>query len=122
MLATLAIAPLMLAQAATAHMVEQEYETREVAYEELVDGDARAAVVRLEAELQDNPGDPAILINLASAHSLLGNYDAAQSYYRAARDADEGYQLELANGRWADSREVATLGLASVEFEALAAR
>ncbi len=122
MFATLAIAPLMLAQAATAHMVEQQYETRDVAYEQLVEGDAESAIVALEAALADNPGDPAILINLGSAHAQMGNLERAEFYYRAARDSREDYRLELANGRWVDSRDAARLGLASVEFEAVAAR
>lgn len=122
MFATLAFAPLMLAQAATAHMVEQQYETRDVAYEELVQGDAEGALAELEAALAENPGDPAILINLGSAHSALGNLERAEFYYNAARSSSETYQLELANGRWMDSREAASLALASVELRALAAR
>ncbi|MBH5321766.1 tetratricopeptide repeat protein [Aurantiacibacter sediminis] len=112
----------MAGQAVTAEMVEQQYETREVAFEQLIEGDAAAAVTRLEAELEANPGDPAILINLGSAHAQLGNYEQAEAYYQAARDSDEEYQLELANGRWLDSRDAARLALASVEFEALASR
>ena len=122
MLLTLAVAPLFIAQAATSVMVEQQYETRDVAYEELVEGDAAAAVLQLEAALVDNPGDPALLINLGSAHSQLGNFERAEFYFRAARESSESYELELANGRWLDSREAATLALASVELEALASR
>lgn len=122
MFATLAIAPLLLAQAATANMVEAEYETQDVAYEELMQGDAQEAIVQLEGELQQNPGDPALLINLGSAHAALGNLERAEFYYREARDSDEIYELELANGRWLDSRDAATLALANVEFQALAAK
>lgn len=122
MFATLVFAPMMLAQAATAHMVEQQYETRDVAYEQLVEGDAAEAVSILEAALLENPDDPAILINLGSAHSALGNLERAEFYYNAARDSHQEYRLELANGRWMDSREAATLALASVELQALAAR
>ncbi len=122
MIATLALAPLMLAQAATALMVEQQYETRDVAYEELMQGDAEAALAELEAALAENPDDPAILINLGSAHSALGNLERAEFYYNAARNSSEEYELELANGRWMASREAASLALASVELQALAAR
>ncbi|MDE1467594.1 tetratricopeptide repeat protein [Aurantiacibacter sp. D1-12] len=122
MFATLIAAPMLLAQSATAQMVEQNYETREVAFEELLEGDARAAIAQLEAELEANPGDPAVLINLGSAHAQLGEFERAQAYYRQARDCEEGYELELANGRWLHSRDAATLALATVEFEALAAR
>jgi len=122
MFATLVVAPLMMAQAATAQMVEQNYERVDVAYEELVAGDAEAAVLQLEAELAEHGGNPALLINLGSAYAQLGNYERAKFYYRAARDCEEQYQLELANGRWLDSRDAATLALATVELEALAAR
>ena len=122
MFATLTLAPLLLAQAATATMVEQQYEQLDVAYEELVSGDAAAAVAELELALEENPGDPAVLINLGTAHSLLGNYERAEFYYRAARETRVSYNLELASGRWLDSRDAARLALASVQLEALAAR
>jgi len=122
MIATLAFAPILLAQATTGHMVEQQYETVDVAYEELVDGDAEAAVTQLEAQLVDEGGHPALFINLGSAHARLGNLERAEFFYRAARDCDEEYQMELADGRWMDSRDAARLALASVELEALAAR
>lgn len=122
MFATLTLGPLLLAQAATAVMVEQQYEVLDVAYGELAGGDPAAALVELEAELQANPGDPAVLINLGTAHSLLGNYERAEFYYRAARETSVAYEMELAGGRWLDSRDVARLALASVELEALASR
>ncbi len=122
MFATLIAAPMLLAQSATAQMVEQNYETREVAFDELIEGNAQAAITRLEAELEANPGDPAVLINLGTAHLQAGNFDRAQAYYRQARDCEDGYELELADGRWLHSSEAAALALATVEFEALAAR
>ncbi|WP_340588779.1 tetratricopeptide repeat protein [Erythrobacter alti] len=122
MFATLAFAPLVLAQAATAQMVEQNYETVDVAYEELAEGDAAAAVAQLEAELAEHGGHPALYINLGSAHAQLGNFERAGFYYGEARDCEEEYEVEMANGRWLGSREVARLALATVELEALAAR
>lgn len=122
MLTTLTIAPLLLAQAATAQMVDQQYEAHDVAYEELLDGDAETAVAALEADLAENGGHPALYINLGSAHARLGNVERAEFFYRTARDCEEVYQMEMADGRWMDSREVASLALASVELEALAAR
>lgn len=122
MIAALALAPLLLAQAATGQMVEQEYETVDVAYEELADGDAEAAIAQLEAELAEDGGHPALFINLGSAHARLGNLERAEFFYRAARDCEEEYQMELADGRWMDSRDVARLALAGVEMQALAAR
>ena len=122
MLVTLAAAPLFLAQAATSVMVEQQYETRDVAYEELVGGDNAAAIAALEDALAENPADPAILINLGTAHARMGNYERAEFYFNAARESDVQYDLELAGGRWLDSRDAATLALSSVQLEALAAR
>lgn len=122
MLATLAIAPLMMAQSVTATMVEQEFERRDVAYEQLQSGEAEAAIAALEAELAANPGDPAVHINLGTAYAQTGNAERAEFHFRAARDAGEAYQLELADGRWIDSRDAARLALATVEVRALAAR
>ncbi|GGD65615.1 hypothetical protein GRI62_11175 [Erythrobacter arachoides] len=122
MLATLALAPLLFAQAVTSVMVEQQYEQRDVAFAELAAGDAPAAIAALEAELAQHPDDPALLINLGSAWSRAGNAERAEFYYRAARDTDQRYNLELADGRWIDSRDAAQLALASVELRALAAR
>ena len=122
MLATLLFAPLLMAQAVTNDIVDQQVETTEVAYEELMAGDYEAAIVVLEAALEDHPGDPAILINLGSAHSALGNQDLAQRYYRAARASDEHYEMELADGRWLDSRDVAAMAMGTVEVRSLASR
>ncbi|KLE34916.1 hypothetical protein AAW00_10870 [Aurantiacibacter luteus] len=109
-------------QSVTAVMVDQQVERQDVAYEQLVAGQTEAAVAELEARLLDHPGDPALLINLGSAWSQLGNAERAEYYYRLARDADETYELELADGRWIDSRDAARLALASVELRALASR
>ncbi len=122
MIVTLVLAPLLLAQAATEQMVEQQYERVDVAYVELAEGDAEAAVTRLEAELAEHGGHPALFINLGSAHARLGNLERAEFFYRAARDCDEEYEMELADGRWMASRDAARLALASVELEALATR
>ena len=122
MLATFVFAPLLMAQAVTTDIVEQQVETRDVAYEEMVAGEFGAAIALLEDALEDHPGDPAILINLGSAHSALGNWDTAQTYYRAARLSDEHYEMELADGRWLDSRDVAAMAMGAVEVRSLASR
>ncbi|MGB3166015.1 MAG: tetratricopeptide repeat protein [Alteraurantiacibacter sp.] len=120
MLTALMIASLVAAEDPTARMVEQNRERREVAYEELMEGDAATALVELEHQLERNPGDPAILINLGATHTMLANYVEAEAYYRAAQQAEESYELELADGRWIDSRRAATMALGSVEVLALA--
>ena len=119
MFATLMIAPLLMVQDPTAAMVQQNRETREVAHAELMRGDAEAALIELEAQLERYPGDPAILINLGATHTMLENYERAEFYYRAAQQAEESYELELADGRWVDSRAAATMALGSVEVLAL---
>lgn len=119
MLTSLLTASLLLVQDPTAAMVEQNREAREVAHEELMRGDAGAALVELEEQLERHPGDPAILINLGATHTLLENYERAEYYYRAAQQAEESYELELADGRWIDSRAAATMALGSVEVLAI---
>ncbi|RJY09865.1 tetratricopeptide repeat protein [Aurantiacibacter aquimixticola] len=122
MFATLVIAPLMFSQAVTAEMVEQNRETREVAYEELIAGDAEAALPVLLAELEDEPGDPAVLINLGNAYTQLGNLERAEFYYSAALDSEIEYEVELADGSWIESRDAARLALGTVQVLALASR
>lgn len=122
MIATLAIAPLLLAQAATAQMVQQEQEKRDVAYEQIAQGDLDGAIVALETALREEPNDPATLINLGSAHQLRGNRELAARYFRAALESETRYDMELANGRWLDSRRVAALALRSLDNTRIALR
>jgi len=91
-------------------------ELRDVAYEELAAGQNEAALDVIQAELATRPGDPALLINLGSAYLRLGRMAEAQTAFSAAADSNTRYDLELADGRWVDSRRAARLaqaGLAS---------
>jgi tetratricopeptide (TPR) repeat protein len=90
-------------------------ETREVAYEEIAAGRTSEAIAALEARLDAEPGDPATLINLGAAYALQGDADKAAQAFQAAIDSDTRYELELADGSWADSRQTARRALAALE-------
>lgn len=87
------------------------YEERDVAFEELSNGQAAEAVASLEASLRQAPRDPATLINLGSAYAQLGDKARAAQAFRAAMTSRTRYHLELADGSWGDSRAVARRGL-----------
>ncbi|WAT17550.1 tetratricopeptide repeat protein [Aurantiacibacter sp. MUD11] len=111
-----ALAVLMAAQMGpTATMVEQESETRDVAYESVAAGDMQTAIANLEAARAENPGDPALLINLGAAYAATGDFARAEEAYRAAIASNDRYELELADGQWIDSRRAARLALLSLE-------
>lgn len=122
MLTTIILAPLMLAQPVTDHMVQQERETREVAYQQIADGEFSAALEQLELALAEDPSDPATLINLGSVHQQIGNREQAELFYRAALESETRYDMELAGGRWLDSRRVASLALQTLERPQVALR
>ena len=115
---------LLLAQAGTATVLLDEgaTETNEVAYEALADGRSNEAIAEIERLLEQRPGDPALLINLGAAYAQEGEYDRAEDCYRRAAESEERYKLELANGKWVDSRLAARRALAALEMQTLAAR
>lgn len=116
MFATTTLAALMLAQASTAAPIASTgVETHEVAYETIASGQARAAIEALEMARAENPGDPALLINLGAAYAAVGEYALAEQAYRDALASEDRYELELANGDWIDSRQAARLALLSLE-------
>ena len=122
MTALYALSALLAATAGTGAVDSDAIEQRDVAYEELQGGEARLAIERLEAVLEQNPDDPALLINLGSAHAEAGNLEMAETYYQAAVDSDIRYRLELADGDWIDSRRAARMALRSLEERNLALR
>ncbi len=121
MIAILA-ASLLLAQASTATLYSDNAEQTDASYEQLAAGEAQAAIVRLEAALAENPGDPALLINLGSAYAETGDLDRAANAYRAAESSEERYRLELADGQWVDSRTAARRALQTLEARGFALR
>lgn len=95
---------------------------KEVAYEALAQGDAEQARTELEARLQDEPQDPALLINLGTAYAQLGRNERAAAAFQAAIDSGTRYELELADGRWLDSRRAARIALKALSPTMVAAR
>ncbi|WP_260924299.1 tetratricopeptide repeat protein [Novosphingobium sp. 9] len=83
----------------------------DVAYTALSRGDAQAALRRLQAAGADDSRDPVVLINLAAAYAGTGQGARAMQAYKAAIASRERYDIELADGTWADSRDVARAGL-----------
>ncbi len=121
MLANLVFGALMFAQAGSLAVIDEPAtEQREVAYDALASGEARAAIAALEALREENPGDPALLINLGSAYAALGDTARAEASYREAASSDIRYQLELADGSWTDSRRAARTALRALEQARLA--
>ena len=122
MIAFQTVVALMVAQAAPPALMAGMNETqqRDAAYEELSQGETDAAIARLEANLTENPDDPALLINLGSAWAARGEKEKAADYYRAAATSDVRYRLELADGEWVDSRSAARLALRVLEQTAVA--
>ena len=93
-------------------------ETRDVAYEDIAAGRADEAIQAIEALLEADPRDPALLINLGAAYARKGDAARAAEAFQAAIDSHTRYDLELADGTWADSRHAAQRALASLQRSA----
>lgn len=125
--ATLVASALILAQAGAPSglpktTLPDQIVDGDVAYDALSDGRASEAIARIEALLAQQPEDPALLINLAAAHLQQGDDEMAAEAYRRAADSSARYELELADGSWADSRKLARRALALLERNQLATR
>lgn len=90
-------------------------EQREVAYEAIAAGRADDAIRALETQLAQEPDDPALLINLGAAYARRGDAERAVRAFEAAIASDTRYELELADGSWADSRQAARRALETVQ-------
>lgn len=110
------VSALVLAQSVPAVTSDGAYEQREAAFEELTTGENESAIARLEAALEQTPGDPALLINLGTAYSREGRFDEARDAFRSAMQSDDRYRVQLADGSWEDSRRVARMALDSLEI------
>lgn len=116
MIATFFLAGALLAQAAPAAVtVEAAVDRVDVAYEDLRDGRNHAAVERIRNNRELEAGDPAALINLGTAYARLGQKDDARFAYAAALLSGTRYDLQLADGRWMDSRQAARLAMHYLE-------
>lgn len=86
-------------------------ESADVAFDELRAGRAEAAIQRIRANRAVDADDPSALINLGAAHARIGQSDEARAYYLAAIASRQRYDVELADGRWMDSRRAARLAI-----------
>ncbi|WP_447764853.1 hypothetical protein [Sphingopyxis panaciterrae] len=85
-----------------------------VAYSELKTGDNRAAVAKLTGETTLDARDPSRLINLGTAYARLGRTNDAAAAYSAAVDSPIRYDVELASGKYVDSRWAARTALGNL--------
>lgn len=97
----------------TAPQVESE-NILPVAYAELKAGENRAAVEKLTGNVSLDARDPARLINLGTAYARLGRTAEAAAAYDNAIGSPIRYDLELADGRYVDSRWAARTALANL--------
>lgn len=102
----------MLAQAMEPAIVNAPRADRaDVGYDELMQGQPDLAIERIRANRSLSANDPAALINLGAAHVRIGRPKEAQSYFIAAITSDDRQDLELADGRWMNSRRAARIAL-----------
>jgi Tfp pilus assembly protein PilF len=111
LLAAIALAP----TAPLAVGVVQETAQVDVAYESLAAGNPHEAIARIESNRQLDSGEPAALINAGAAYARLGRIEEARKSFKAAMGSRRHYYLELADGRWMDSREAAQKAMARLE-------
>ena len=108
MLVSILVASAAMAQSPSpAASTEANVDHVDVAYEELMTNRNREAVEEILASRLDDKGDPAALINLGTAYARLGDTEKARACFEAAIHSDTRYMLELADGRWMDSRRAA---------------
>jgi cytochrome c-type biogenesis protein CcmH/NrfG len=93
-------------------------ETRDVAYQDIAAGRADEAIQAIEARLEADPRDPALLINLGAAYARKGDTARAAQAFQAAIDSPTRYDLELADGTWVDSRHAARRALQTLQHSA----
>lgn len=91
----------------------------DAAFDELAAGQTEAAIAKLE---QADTSQPVVLINLGTAYLSEGRVADAREAFQAAANADERYDVELADGSWIDSREVARIALERLDRTSFAAR
>lgn len=85
-----------------------------VAYAELKAGDNQAAITKLTGETTLDARDPSRLINLGTAYARVGRTADAATAYDAAISSPIRYDLELASGRYVDSRWAARTARANL--------
>jgi Tfp pilus assembly protein PilF len=81
----------------------------------LAQGQSVRAIEMLEANLEQSPDDPALLINLGIAHAQTGNEDGARKLFQAALSSRHSVDLDTANGMTTDSRRLARQALTMLD-------
>lgn len=114
LLAVLAFSAPAGAQSIVVAAPQVEADALPVAYAELRSGDNEAAVAKLTGEWTRDIRDPSRLINLGTAYARLGRTADASAAYGAALDSPIRYDVELADGRYVDSRWAARTALANL--------
>ena len=110
------IAGALLAQAALPSItVEAAPDHIDVGYEALIQRRPQDAIAQIRGNDELDADEPAALINLGSAHALMGQEREARDYYNEAIASRTRYDLELADGRWMDSRRAARLAIAMLD-------
>ena len=102
------LASLFLAQSAPATTVD-------VAYDDLMAGNAAAAIDKIEHSDARAQKHVAALINLGVAYARVGRTADARVMFEAAANSDERYRLETATGEWIDSRDLAHRALSMLD-------
>ena len=116
MIATLLFAAALTASPAASSSVETaQAQSSGTAYGELAQSQTEATISRILASDQYDSQDPATLINLGAAYAKIGQKDRALAMYRAAIMSPDRYDLQLADGRWMDSRAAARLAASALE-------
>ena len=110
-LALIATIALFAPLAAHAEPVGADLLPVQVAYADLASGQTDVALAKLQQHDGLAANDPSRLINLGAAYARLGQTERAAQAYRAAMRSDIQYEVQLANGRYMDSREAASAGL-----------
>ena len=112
---TIALAALVAVTAPSAALAgaqdADELDRVDVAYEALAEGRTADAIAQLSDSRAAETDDPATLINLGAAYAREGRTSEARAMFVAAMKSDIRYELELADGRWIDSRKAAKLAL-----------
>ena len=116
MTASILLAGALLAQAVSPAItvqpgVEARGEHMDVGYRELAAGQPQAAIARIKANRDLGSDDPMALINMSAAYAMMGKTRLAQDRLIAAIQSPERYDVELADGRWMDSRRAARIAI-----------
>lgn len=115
LLAALAMAQAAPSSTSASLTLSAEAPKLEVAYRELAADRPADAVARIETN-RAMRSEPAALLNLGTAYARMGQADKAREAFRTAARSSQHYYLQLADGRWMDSREAARLAMRRLDL------